>query len=43
MESYDPGDLPVNLSTVMPARSDGDVMFCLQLLSKTLSCTLHLS
>ena len=29
--------------TVMPTKSDSDVMFCLQLLSKTLTCTLHLS
>ena len=29
--------------TVLPAKSDSDVIFCLQLLSKTLTCTLHLS
>ena len=29
--------------TVVPTKSDSDVMFCLQLLSKTLTCTLHLS
>ena len=29
--------------TVLPAKSDSDVMFCLQLFSKTLTCTLHLS
>ena len=29
--------------TVLPAKSDSDIMFCLQLLSKTLACTLHLS
>ena len=28
--------------TVMPAKSDSDVVFCLQLLSKTLTFTLHL-
>ena len=30
-------------ATVMPAKSDSDVVFCLQLLSKTLTCTLHLN
>ena len=30
-------------TTVVPAKSDSDVIFCLQLLSKTLACTLHLS
>ena len=29
--------------TALPAKSDSNVMFCLQLLSKTLTCTLHLS
>ena len=29
--------------TVLPAKSDNDVVFCLQLLSTTLTCTLHLS
>ena len=29
--------------TVVPTKSDSDVMFCLQLLSKTLTCSLHLS
>ena len=29
-------------TTVLPAKSDGDVVFCLQLLSKTSTCTLHL-
>ena len=28
---------------VVPTKSDSDVMFCLQLLSNTLTCTLHLS
>ena len=28
--------------TVMPAKSDSDVIFCLQLFSKTLTCTHHL-
>ena len=30
-------------STVVPTKSDSDVIFCLQLLSKTLTCTLHLN
>ena len=30
-------------STILPAKSDSDVVFCLQLLSKKLTCTLHLS
>ena len=30
-------------STVVPTKSDSDVKLCLQLLSKTLTCTLHLS
>ena len=30
-------------ATVMPTRSDSDVILCLQLLGKTLKCTLHLS
>ena len=29
--------------TVVPTKSDSDVIFCLQLLSKTLTCTLYLS
>ena len=29
--------------TVVPIKSDSDDIFCLQLLSKSLSCTLHLS
>ena len=29
--------------TVMPAESDSDVIFCLQLLSKTLTCIFSLS
>ena len=31
------------LFTVVPSKSDSDVIFCLQLLSKTLTCTHHLS
>ena len=30
-------------TNVVPAKSDSDVLFCLQLLSKTLTCSLHLS
>ena len=30
-------------STVVPTKSDADVIFCLQLLSKTFTCTLNLS
>ena len=30
-------------SIVVPTKSDSDVVFCLQLLSKTLTCSLHLS
>ena len=29
--------------TVVPTKSDSDVIFCLQFLSKTLTCTLHLT
>ena len=29
------------ITTVLAAKSDSDDMFCLQLLSKTLTCTLH--
>ena len=29
--------------TGKPTKSDSDLIFCLQLLSKTLTCTLHLS
>ena len=29
--------------TVVPTKNDSDVILCLQLLSKTLTCTLHLS
>ena len=32
-----------DMTTVVPTKSDSDVIFCLQLLSKTLTCTLHLS
>ena len=31
------------IATVVPTKSDSDVIFCLQLLGKTLACTLHLS
>ena len=33
----------IDLVTVVPTKSDSDVIFCLQLLSETLTCTLHLS
>ena len=36
-------DRKLGFSTVLPAKSDNDVIFCLQVLSKTLTCTLHLS
>ena len=29
------------LFTVVPTKSDSDVIFCLQLLSKSLTCTVH--
>ena len=29
--------------TIVPTKSDGDVIFCLQMFNKTLICTLHLS
>ena len=29
--------------TIVPNKSDSDVIFCLELLSKILTCTLHLS
>ena len=32
-----------NVSTVVPTKSDSDTILCLQLLSKTLTCRLHLS
>ena len=32
-----------NRATVVPTKSDSDLILCLQLLSKTLTCTLHLS
>ena len=34
-------EIPV--STVLPVKSDSDVVFCLQLLSKILTCTIYLS
>ena len=33
----------INTITVEPTKSDNDIMFCLQLLSKILTCTLHLT
>ena len=35
--------LEMSISTVVPTKSDYDVILCLQLLSKPLTCTLHLS
>ena len=32
-----------HLITVLSAKSDSDAVFCLQLLSKTLTCKLHFS
>ena len=34
---------PVSVATVVPTKNDSDVILCLQLLSKTPTCTLHLS
>ena len=34
---------PLGTSTVVPTKSDSAVILCLQLLSKTLTCTLNLS
>ena len=34
---------PRNMRTVVPTKSDSDIILCLQLLSKTLMCALHLS
>ena len=31
------------VTTTVPNKSDSDVILCLQLLSKTLNCTLHMS
>ena len=33
----------IGLATVVPTKSDSDVVFCLQLLSQTLTCALNLS
>ena len=33
----------VDTSTAVPTKSDSDEIFCLQLLGKILTCTLHLS
>ena len=38
-----PLDTRDDLCTVVPTKSDSDVIFCLQLLRKTFTCTLHLS
>ena len=34
---------PAYSTTVMSTKSDSDIIFCLQLLSKTFTCTLHFS
>ena len=41
----EPGEVSslIVYSTVVPTKSDSDIIFCLQLLSKTLTCKLHLS
>ena len=31
----------ISITTVLPAKSDSDVVFCLHFLSKALNCTLH--
>ena len=41
LDAYD--TMCCHVTTVVPAKSDSDVILCLQLLSKTLTCTLHLS
>ena len=33
----------ITYATVVPTKSDSDVILCLQLLSKIQTCTLHLS
>ena len=34
--------IEIEESTILPAKSDSDVVFCLQLLSKTLTFTINL-
>ena len=41
--TYLPPTVPLMRFTVLPTKSDSDVIFCDQLLSETLTCTLHLS
>ena len=36
------GPYGMNITTVVPTKSDSDVILCSQLLSKTFTCTLHL-
>ena len=38
-----PKQMNAYITTVITTKSDCDVILCLQLLSKTLTCTLHLS
>ena len=33
----------ISVTTVVPTKSDNDIIFCLQLFSKTLTCTPHSS
>ena len=35
-------DIDKYARTVVPTKSDSDIIFCLQLLSQILTCTLHL-
>ena len=36
-------EVRVDTCTVVPTKSDSDIKFCLQLLSKILTCPLHLT
>ena len=35
-------DMDIQIATVVPTKNDNDVCFCLQLLSKTLTCKHHI-
>ena len=37
------GLMSILIATVVPTKSDSDALFCLQLLSKTFTCTLQFS
>ena len=41
--SYVSGQCCQTIASVVPTKSDSDVILCLQLPSKTLTCTLHFS